>query len=58
MMKPTDKTKKIPIELIIRVSKKIILLAGCGIKNMRPIFKTETLICQSKSNADMQKSYW
>ena len=28
------------------------LLAGCGIKSMRPIFKTEMLIYQSKDNLD------
>ena len=27
-------------------------LAGCGIKSMRPIFKTEMLIYQSNTNSD------
>ena len=27
-------------------------LAGCEIKSMRPIFKTEILIYQSKANSD------
>ena len=32
--------------------KKFWRLAGCGIKSMRPIFKTEMLIYQSKANLD------
>ena len=33
-------------------SKKFRCLAGCGIKSMRPIFKTEMFIYQSKANLD------
>ena len=37
-----------------RVSKreKFMRLQGCGIKSMRPIFKTEMFINQSKANLD------
>ena len=37
---------------ILGEPKKILPLAGCGIKSMRPIFKTEMLIYQSKANLD------
>ena len=33
-------------------SKKFTCLAGCEIKSIRPIFKTEMVIYQSKANLD------
>ena len=33
---------------------KLARFLGFGIKNTRPIFKTEILICQSKANIDMK----
>ena len=38
-------------------SKKFIRFAGCGIKSMWPIFKTEMLIYQSKANLDEEISF-
>ena len=34
--------------------KKFTRLAGCGIKSMWPIFKTEMLLDQSKANLDLK----
>ena len=41
---------------IYRISKKDIRLAGCGIKSMRPIFKTEMFSYQSK--ADLGENFF